>query len=211
MNFLSKLNKSRQIILEMLDIRGYKTDNYSQFTIDEIDTMFRNMDSKINYNNMPLDIICNNTNNKIIVKYILHTKIRSQNLKTLLNDMIENEIVNNEDEVIIIVKDKVNNLDLDNILDSYYNNNGIFVQLFSIEKLLINITKHVLVPKLRILSKEESKEILNKFNLSDYNKLPLILKSDPQAKFCGVKSTDVVEITRPSETSGTYKSYRYCV
>ena len=55
------------------------------------------------------------------------------------------------------------------------------------------------------------KNVLKTYNLDKYENFPIILKSDPPAKFCGVRNGDLVQITRPSETSGIYKSYRYCV
>ena len=213
MNFLSKLNTSRKIILEMLDIRGFDTEKYKTFTINEIDIMFREIDKKITYEMTPLDMKCKHKSKDthIYIKYILSTKLRTSNLKELVSDLTEH-ILEEGDSVVIIVKDKINNMEnFDAILDSFYNVNNNFIQLFCIENLLVNITKHVLVPSLTILSDEEKINTLKKFNLDNYEKFPIILKSDPQAKFCGVKNGDLVEITRPSETSGIYKSYRYCL
>ena len=42
------------------------------------------------------------------------------------------------------------------------------------------------------------------------NQFPLLLKSDPMAKFYGVKNGNLCKIIRQSETSGQYISYRYC-
>ena len=63
---------------------------------------------------------------------------------------------------------------------------------------------------MRIISDEEKEIVKKKYNIENNSNLPLILKSDPSAMFYGIKNGDIVEITRTSETSGRYVSYRYC-
>ena len=41
--------------------------------------------------------------------------------------------------------------------------------------------------------------------------MPQILKSDPQAKFLGVRKGDMCEIIRASETAGNSITYRMCL
>jgi DNA-directed RNA polymerases I, II, and III subunit RPABC1 len=209
MNFLSRVYQSRKIILEMLELRNFDIDKYNNFTINEIDIMVRNTPKKINPEMNPLDIIVHNkyNTNKVIVKYIIFTKIRPQNLKLLIDDMLDE--VNENDTIIFINKDKLNNVNqFENVFNSYKN---IFIQIFDLNNLLINISKHILVPKLRILSEDEKNHLLIKFNIINFNDFPIIKNSDPQAKFYGVKRYDMCEIIRPSETSGLYKSWRYCL
>ena len=54
----------------------------------------------------------------------------------------------------------------------------IFIQIFTIDYLLINISKHVLVPKLRILSQDETIKIKNHYNIEKMNQFPIILKTN---------------------------------
>ena len=84
------------------------------------------------------------------------------------------------------------------------------VQIFWIDTLLTNITKHELVPEMRILNEEEKQDVFQKANISNFTQMPLILKTDPVAKFYGLIRGDMVEIIRPSPTGGVYKNYRYC-
>jgi len=213
MSFLNKLTASRKTIIEMMDLRGYQTDKYNNYSSKELDIMLKNMDKKLNYNNMPLDLIFDHntdTDKQCVLKYII-TRVRVSNLKTLITELIEYELVKPYDDIIFIVKDKINNLEpFYNLFNSFLETNKIFIQIFSIDNLIRNITNHELVPKMRIVSEKEKEDIKKKYNIENNSNLPLILKSDPAAMFYGIKSGDFVEITRTSETSGIYIAYRYC-
>ncbi|KAG2147665.1 RNA polymerase [Suillus clintonianus] len=67
---------------------------------------------------------------------------------------------------------------------------------FSEADLLVNITHHTLVPRHEVRLKE--------------TQLPRIQLADPVARYYGLRRGQVVKITRPSETSGRYASYRIC-
>ena len=212
MSFLNKLTASRKTIIEMMNLRDYETDKYSNYSSKELDIMLKNMDKKINYNNMPLDMTFDQNDNdkQCVLKYII-SRVRVANLKTLITELIEYEVVKTNDDIIFIVKDKINNLEsFYNLFNSFLETNKIFIQIFSIDNLIRNITKHELVPKMRIVSEKEKDDIKKKYNVENNSNLPLILKSDPSAMFYGIKSGDFVEITRTSETSGKYIAYRYC-
>lgn len=67
--------------------------------------------------------------------------------------------------------------------------------------------EHVLVQKFRILSEEEKKGVLEKFNTTE-DKLPKILDSDPIVKKIDAKAGDLLKIERTSEVAGKSVYYR---
>jgi DNA-directed RNA polymerase I, II, and III subunit RPABC1 len=84
------------------------------------------------------------------------------------------------------------------------------LEIFQESDLLVNITKHELVPKHVLLSPEEKAALLARYRLKP-NQLPRIMKEDPVARYLGLRRGDVVKIIRKSTTAGRYASYRTCV
>lgn len=86
------------------------------------------------------------------------------------------------------------------------------MQFFVVDELLFNITKHVLVPKHEVITDEkEIAGLVERYNVKSRHQFPLILKSDPVAKYYGIKPGQVVKITRVSPSAGEYVMYRCCV
>ena len=75
---------------------------------------------------------------------------------------------------------------------------------------IIDKVNHVLVPKHTLINIDDHQEILDKYDLDTKYKLPVILKTDPIAKYYAAQRGDIFKIERNSITSGKYILYR-CV
>lgn len=93
--------------------------------------------------------------------------------------------------------------------DKIRRTHGIVIETFLSTNLLINISKHVLVPRHVLLSREEKAAMAQQYKVTDAQ-IPIIEYADPMARYLGLLPGDVVIITRPSETAGKYVSYRIC-
>lgn len=192
--------KSRNILLEILKTRNYDTENYDEFSINEIHTL---------YNNKQLDMLFKNTNNKVYVKYFVDKMIRPNNIYEIIEDLFNYEqILIDKDELIIVIKDEPNET-LEKLQNTIYQQDNIYINIINIDRLQFNALKHTLVPFHRILSQEEKEEIIKKYNIVNDN-IPTISRFDPISQVIGIRPGQYCEITRPSKTSITSKFYRIC-
>ena len=97
------------------------------------------------------------------------------------------------------------------VIDKILQKKNGMLQIFHINELLFNPTKHEYVPPHRKLSPEESKEIMNKYNIKSKLNMPFIPHTDTIAKWIGLKQGEIVEIIRYNENSGKSYYYRCCV
>lgn len=212
MNFLNKLYNSRNVALKMVESRGFNPEKYKNYTMKELDIMKQNTSNKLTIEESPLDIMVTNEENgkHLYIKYLLGTKPRLNNILSFVNEFSETTLKDG-DSLVIISRDKLtNDTPLDGVAENLLKTRNIFIQLFWIDQIVVNITEHSLVPEHQIISQIEKEQLLEKYNIKSFNNLPIILKNDPVAKYFGMRRGDVCKITRSSETSGIYISYRYC-
>lgn len=200
---VSQLYNSRKILLGQLARQGFNVEDYEHFSFNEIRVMFTNKQ---------LDMLLNNpkTKKNIYIKYHLATKLRPGHVYNYIDDLYNlEEVLSLDDELIIVIKDKVNDT-LIKVMKNIFIKDKIFFVIFNLKQLSFNILKHELVPPHRILSKEEEAIIRNKFNIREDSQFPEISRFDPVAMAIGLRPGDLCEIIRPSKTSIESKYYRLC-
>ncbi|KAH3757379.1 RPB5 subunit of DNA-directed RNA polymerase [Pelomyxa schiedti] len=84
------------------------------------------------------------------------------------------------------------------------------IEDFTEQELMINITRHSLVPAHVVLSADDKHELLTRYKLKE-TQLPRMLLRDPVARYYGLQRGQVVRISRASETAGRYITYRLVI
>ena len=198
MDFQDKKNlyKVRETILEMINDRGYLVHESENITFEEF---------VLKYNNKNIDIFINDEikNKKIYIHF--HNDIKNfskGDLKSITQKVIS-EFSDEDINLILLLREKENSAVSKELMKEAYKN----VEVFLKKNMLFNITHHVLVPKHILLSKEEEKDLLEKYN-TNKGKLPKISKVDPIAKYYGMKSDQICKIIRKSPEVGEYIYYR---
>lgn len=209
-SLISSVCKSRKIILELMEKQGYITDEYSNFSVNEVNSMFQNKQ---------LDMLLEKKNpatgsdrkNKIYIRYYLAKTLRPQNIQEIIDDLFNlEEILTKDDTLMIIVKDDMNET-LINLLKHIWEQDGILIVIQSIKRLQYNILNHTLVPEHRLLTSDEVNAIKLKYNIVDNTHFPDISRFDPVAQIIGIRPGQVCEIIRPSKTAINSFYYRICV
>jgi DNA-directed RNA polymerase subunit H len=217
MDLIQKIAKSRTILLEMLEERGYDVKHYQNFTVDEINIKF-NQFHKDKGSSLPecgaLDLLLEKEGlPKTYVKYRLDRYRANKPILKLIDRIYSEEegLLKTGDTLILIVIENINQMvNLEKSLADLYDEYGYFVQVFNLDILQNNITKLNIVPKHRLLSKTEIKKLLEKYNAKPED-LPTIKRLDPIAKYYAMRPGDICEILRKTETSGIGYYYRHCV
>jgi DNA-directed RNA polymerase subunit H (RpoH/RPB5) len=204
-NRILKIFKSRKTITQILgEELSYNVDDYSNFSINEIDAM---------YSNNQLDMLLeNNENQKVYVKYYFSSNtIRTQNIDDIIDDLFTVDNVLTKKDTLIIIVDKEPNETILNRLKYLYEHDGIFIVVHFIDRLQFNILNHKLVPNMTVLKPKDIEPLLKKYNLMDKSKLPEISRFDPQAQALCVRPGDICWFRRNSLTSLTMNYYRICI
>ena len=198
MDFQEKksLYKVRETILEMINDRGITIPESENISFEEF---------SIKYNNKNLDIyISDELINKKIYVYF-HNEVKNYSKGDLKNIM--QKLISHYDDpdigLILLLRDKENSAITKELNKDLYKN----VEVFLKKNMMFNITKHEYVPKHSILTKDEEKELLEKYNTTK-GKLPKISKTDPIAKYYGMKTDQICKIIRKSPEVGEYVYYR---
>ena len=204
--------RSFTVIKQMLADRNLNIQNlksYSDFELLELSGPKNIPQAKNPGNIFQIKV---NDNTKII--YHMKNKFIKQDIKKFFN-FIGEEVSNDKSDtkvsmnLIFIFKEKINNNNEKNIRDLL--SDGMTYEIFPIKNVLFNITEHSFVPKHEILSIDEALQVQTNYSITNKSQFPIILKTDPVAKYYAIKPGQLVKITRSSTSTGDNITYRYCV
>lgn len=132
-----------------------------------------------------------NLGNKLNCLYI-NDKISTQNIR----DIITLTDMENITHIVIIYNDEITTPAKKIIQDHKES----IIEVFNINELQINITKHRLQPKFELIKKDESFIIKKKMGM----KFPIMFENGPISRFFNYKKEDMLRVT----TKDGYISYR---
>jgi DNA-directed RNA polymerase subunit H (RpoH/RPB5) len=202
------LYKSRLTLLKILAGRGYNTTPYDKFGPVEVSGMVAAGDGALR---MDLERPAEGT-----TRLTRCTVIYSFNrVKTRMNSFLQDTTGEESGfdpettELIIMV--------LEPVVEAFHTAalsclaKKIHISFFSAHTLVNNPLDHVLVPKHTLLPSSEHKAFLAANKIKSKENLPIIrFHEDMIARIMGLVPGDIVKITRPSPSAGTYDSYRVC-
>jgi DNA-directed RNA polymerase I, II, and III subunit RPABC1 len=84
------------------------------------------------------------------------------------------------------------------------------LEVFFQWEMLVDITKHYLVPEHKVLTEEEKQAMLKRCKVKD-TQLPRMLPDDPISRYFALRPGQVVKIFRKSPNAGRYVTYRICL
>ena len=199
---IPRLFRSRNILLDILARQGYKTEDYKEFSINEIANMEKNKQ---------LDMLMERDDGrKVYVKYHLTTKLRPNHIYEFTDDLFNLEkLIEKTDDFIIIAKDPPNDT-LTKLMTTLYNTDNIYFNIFGINKLLFNALDHKLVPPHRVIADSEVETLMNEKQITQLSEFPEIDRFDIVATLIGLRPGQICEIIRSSKTSISTKYYRLC-
>jgi DNA-directed RNA polymerase subunit H (RpoH/RPB5) len=137
-------------------------------------------------------------------------KLQQKDLQNIIDDLfILDQVLTVNDVLIIVAKHAINET-ITHLLNQLWSQDGYFIIVFSLEQLQFNILEHQYVPVHEIMSDDETKKVIKKYNITNYDQLPNISRYDPVAQAIGIRPGQICKITRPSKTSIISYYYRVC-
>lgn len=208
---ISHIFNSRKNILELMQKQGYNVNDYSNFSINEVNSMKLNNQLDMLLETSDDKITDETPKRKIYIRYYLASRPAPKNIQEMIDDLfILTETLKTTDTLFIIIKDDPNET-LINELKHIWESEGIFIVVESIKRLQFNILEHSLVPPHRVMLESEVKQIMTKYNITDKTQFPDISRFDPVARVIGLRPGQVCNIIRASKTAIEANYYRICV
>ena len=221
---ITSLYKSRVNLLNLLKRQGYSVANYEGASMHEVHTMVKHNQLDMLVSTTQDDATATATAASTAIStaagtgigarsaYIKYAtkKLQQKDLQNIIDDLfILDQVLTVNDVLIIVAKHAINET-ITHLLNQLWSQDGYFIIVFSLEQLQFNILEHQYVPVHEIISDDETKKVIKKYNITNYDQLPNISRYDPVAQAIGIRPGQICKITRPSKTSIISYYYRVC-
>lgn len=216
-SFVDSIYRSRITLLDILADRGYDVTAYRKFSPAEAAAAIGVL-SGLNFTVIKSAEEEKRLEQKCHVRYT--GSMSRAKLETFFDEDILNEDTENT-EIIVMMHTPLTDAHHSVALKQYMRMKELptgdkiraklRVSFFTMEMIMVNPMKHVLVPKHTIVPEEEHKELMASKYITSKSKFPEIkFHVDPIARCIGAVPGDIIKITRPSASSGEAIIYRVC-
>ncbi|XP_010465688.1 PREDICTED: DNA-directed RNA polymerases II and IV subunit 5A-like [Camelina sativa] len=201
---IKKLYLVQRTLMQMLKDRGYSIeDSEITMTLGEFIEKYGDDFKRKALNTLKAKK--NDDNEKLYIFFPNKSKVGVADMKKYTNKLKSDNVF----RAILVVQDikdfsSFAQLSIREIYPKFH------IEVFQEGELLVNVKNHVFVPEHQALTTDEKKTFLERYTVKE-NQLPKIHVTDPIARYFGLKLGEVVKITRLSETSGRYVTYRFVV
>jgi DNA-directed RNA polymerase subunit H (RpoH/RPB5) len=235
---IARLYNARKILLELMAAQGYDVEGYTNFGVNEVNAMYahKQLDMLVETKSSSSSSSSSSEKGKaamnekkpkkkVYIKFHLEKLLSTGHINDLVEDLYvlgsggeigglgistnaNDTVLTEKDMLIIVTKQEVKTM------NQYLNQlflQGRYIVLLSLDRLQFNILNHQYVPPHTILSKEETEDMMKKYNVADKSQLPDISRYDPVALAIGMRPGDVCKIDRPSKSAIHSTYYRVCV
>jgi len=208
-NHIQSVYNSRKNILSYMNYQSFNVEDYSNFSINEVYTMFQNkqLDMLLERPEIPDKQL---SKKKVYIKYHLAKTLRPQNIYDYIEDLFNIEqVLTKQDDLIIVVRDEPNETIIKTLQQIWFSDKQ-FVIIWNIKHLQFNVLNHILVPKHEVLNPTQDAEFRKRYNINNDKELPDISRFSSVAMAIGIRPGEICKITRPSKTSINTYFYRIC-
>ena len=212
---IDNLYRSRLTLLDILEQRGYEVEPYRKFSPAEAAA------AAGSFTGLSFQVTLKSDANKVC--HVRYENISQQKLKNGYFPQLVSDEDSERTEMIMMMTAHVTDTHHMIALKEFMrlkeqpNEKGVKdrrklrLSFFSIDALVMNPLRHVLVPKHELVPEEQHKELMERLHAISKSKFPEIkFHIDPIARCIGAVPGDIVKITRPSFSAGEAIIYRVC-
>lgn len=210
---LDLISRTRPVVLEILGNRGYNTTAVADTAPEDLLRMAATDASLLNFK---VTHSTNGAEGSESFAHVLYWVEGATRLKIegvvgkLWDDENPDAFLPERDEVIVILSEPYHEV-FDLHAAKMWGRKKARMSFFNIKNLISNPARHMMVPPHRKLEAEEAEQVMQKLHIRSRSEFPrIIYHVDMQARVLGLVPGDLVEIRRPSPTSGEYIQYRVC-